>query len=253
MPRTARVKSATGIYHIMIRGINRQNIFEDEEDNRKFIEILGKCKAISKFEIYAYCLMGNHAHILIKEQEEAIDQIFKRIGSRYVYWYNRKYKRIGHLFQDRYKSEPVEDNAYFMTVLRYILQNPVQAGLCNKIEKYNWSSYKEYINGKGITDIGFVLGILSPKVEDQKEVFIEFINTSNNDRCLEIEEKKNRKTDEEARTLIRKKFKMEAYGIQNLSYEKQINILKYLKNQNDISIRQISRITGLTVHKVFKA
>ena len=253
MPRTARIKITTGIYHIMLRGINRQNIFEDDEDNEIFIQIMRKCKEISKFEIYAYCLMGNHVHVLIKEKEEGIDQIFKRIGSRYVYWYNRKYERIGHLFQDRYKSEPVEDDEYFMTVLRYILQNPVKAGLCCKIEEYNWSSYNEYLQGNGITDIQFALEILSPKKEEQREVFIEYINISNNDQCLEVKEKKNRTSDEEVRKLIRKKFKIDPPAIQSLSYEKQISILKYLKNQDGISMRQISRITGFTVNKIFKA
>jgi REP element-mobilizing transposase RayT len=74
--------------------------------------------------------MGTHVHLLIKEETEALGKIMKRIGVRYVYWYNRKYERSGHLFQDRYKSEPVDDDGYFMTVLRYIHQNPRKSGLC---------------------------------------------------------------------------------------------------------------------------
>lgn len=253
MPRTARIKSASGIYHIMLRGINRQNIFEDEEDKEKFIQTLTKCKELSKFEIYAYCLMGNHVHILIKEIEEGIDQIFRRIGSRYVYWYNRKYERIGHLFQDRYKSEPVEDEVYFMTVLRYILQNPLKAGLITKIEEYKWSSYNEYLKVNNLTEVQVAFEILSKKKEEQKDTFIEYINMPNSDKCLEFEEKKNRILDEDVRKLIKKQFKIEVPAIQNLSNEKQVNILKYLKNQDGISMRQISRITGFTVNKVFKS
>jgi len=86
-----RVKSETGIYHIMLRGINQQIIFNDEEDIEKFLEVLKKCKAISEFKIYAYCFMNNHVHILLKEGKEELGQIFKRIGVRYVYWYNLKY------------------------------------------------------------------------------------------------------------------------------------------------------------------
>ncbi len=133
MPRQARKKSESGIYHIMLRGINQQQIFEDEEDNTKFIQVLKDCKAVSEYKILAYCLMGNHVHILIKIEKEPIEQVFKRICGRYVYWYNVKYQRVGHLFQDRFKSEPVEDDAYLMTVIRYIHQNPVKAGLCEKI------------------------------------------------------------------------------------------------------------------------
>ena len=108
----------------MIRGINQQNIFSVDEDYEKFIAILAKYHKKSEYEIYAYCLMGNHVHLLIKEGREALPHAMKRIGTSYVSWYNWQYNRKGHLFQDRYKSEPVEDDVYFLTVLRYIHQNP---------------------------------------------------------------------------------------------------------------------------------
>lgn len=111
MPRQARKKSASGIYNIMLRGINQQVIFEDEEDNNKFIETIKTYKAISGYKIYAYCLMSNHVHLLLKVEKEDLDLIIKRIAGSYVYWYNWKYHRRGHLFQDRFKSEPVEDGA----------------------------------------------------------------------------------------------------------------------------------------------
>lgn len=111
MPRQARKKSASGIYHIVLRGINQQVIFEDEEDNNKFIETIKTYKAISGYKIYAYCLMSNHVHLLLKVEKEDLDLIIKRIAGSYVYWYNWKYHRRGHLFQDRFKSEPVEDGA----------------------------------------------------------------------------------------------------------------------------------------------
>ena len=81
MPRQARKKSESGIYHAMLRGINQQQIFEDAEDCDKFIQILQECKAISGFKLFAYCLMGNHIHLLIKPEDEPIEQVFKRIGA----------------------------------------------------------------------------------------------------------------------------------------------------------------------------
>lgn len=86
MARIARRKSGTNIYHIMIRGINQQNKFEDEEDNRRFIQILARYRKDIEFEIYAYCLMGNHIHLLIKEGNEELANTMKRIGVSYVYW-----------------------------------------------------------------------------------------------------------------------------------------------------------------------
>ena len=145
MPRQARRKSESGIYHIMLRGINRQVIFEDEEDNLKFLETLKNYKAVSGYKLFAYCLMSNHIHLLLRVEKEYLDLIIKRIAGSYVYWYNWKYKRNGHLFQDRFKSEPVEDDAYFLTVIRYIHQNPIKAGLSKTIDDYKFSSYNEYI------------------------------------------------------------------------------------------------------------
>ena len=117
MPRQARKKSSAGIYHIMLRGVNQQQIFEDGEDCDKFLQVLKDCKAISEFKLFAYCLMGNHIHILLQETNEPIELLMKRIATRFVYWYNIKYQRVGHLFQDRFKSEPIENDAYFLTVL----------------------------------------------------------------------------------------------------------------------------------------
>ena len=105
----------------MLRGINRQVIFEDDEDCEKYLQCLKECKAANGFVLYAYCLMGNHIHLLMKEMKEPLELIFKRIGSRYVFWYNWKYKRSGHLFQDRFKSEPINDDRQFIAVLRYYI------------------------------------------------------------------------------------------------------------------------------------
>lgn len=114
MPRAAREKSNSGVYHVMLRGINRQIIFLDDEDYEKYLQCFEECKSTSGYNLCAYCLMGNHIHLLLKEEKEPLELTFKRLGARYVFWYNWKYKRSGHLFQDRYKSEAVEDDAYFL-------------------------------------------------------------------------------------------------------------------------------------------
>jgi len=144
MPRLAREKCESNIYHVMLRGAGQQQIFEDAEDSERFLKILAECKQISGFALYAYCLMGNHVHLLIKEQCETLEQIVKRIATRYVYWFNVKYARCGHLFQDRFRSEPVKDRRYFLTVLCYIHQNPIKAGICEDLDQYVYSSYREY-------------------------------------------------------------------------------------------------------------
>ena len=246
MPRHARRKSESGVYHIMLRGINKQVIFEDEEDNFKFLETLKKYKAISGYKIFAYCLMSNHVHLLLKVEKEDIDLIIKRIASSYVYWYNWKYKRNGHLFQDRFKSEPVENDSYFLTVVRYIHQNPLKAGVCKSIDGYNFSSYNEYVKKADLVDTDFCLGIID------KEQFLDFNNEYNEDVCLEIEKDNFRLTDDEAREIIFKISKCRTITqFQNLNIDKRDKCLKLLR-VNGLSIRQISRLTGIGFNVVRK-
>ena len=243
MPRLSRVKSNTGVYHIMLRGINQQLIFEDDEDNEKFLEILGFCKTLSGFELYSYCLMGNHIHILLKTINEDLDLIFKRIGARYVYWYNRKYKRTGHLFQDRFRSEPVCDDTYFLTVLRYIHQNPMKAKLCKNPDDYKWSSYNEYINNSydnSIVDTAFALN-MTGIVE-----LIMYTNMSNTDNCLEYAERKFVPTDVEARKLMMELCKCNTTeGVKAFNTQQRDEYIRALVNSG-ISVRQLSRISGVS-------
>lgn len=241
MPRAAREKSNSGIYHVMLRGVNQQQIFEEKEDYEKFIKILQDCKEICRYELYAYCLMGNHIHILLRVDKEPLETVFRRIGSRFVYWYNIKYERHGHLFQDRYKSEPIDDDAYFIVALRYILRNPIKAGLCNKAKDYQYSSFKDYISlaENTLSDTQKGLELIG------RDKFEDYINTENDDRCLEIQATKNIKvTDEKAKQIILKKAKCDnVSAFQELPKAKRDKLLKVLKEQG-LSIRQISRLTG---------
>jgi REP element-mobilizing transposase RayT len=244
VPRYAREKSESGIYHIMIRGINRQDIFEDNDDRQRFIETIKKYKTVSKYEVHGYCLMSNHVHMLIKEVEEPISMAIKRICGSYVYWYNMRYNRCGHLFQERYKSEIVEDEGYYLTVLRYIHQNPVNAGLSTHVKEYEWSSYREYIGKTEITDIDLALELFSDDRRKAVELFDKYMNEENDDKCLEYS-KKSAKTDKEVRGYF------VAAGVNNISdlqhqeKFKRDEIIRVVKSIDGVSIRQLSRITGI--------
>ncbi len=245
MPRAARIKSSTGIYHVMLRGINRQTIFCDEEDNEKFVQVLSECKKICGYELYGYCLMGNHIHLLIKEENERLEQIFKRIGTRYVYWYNWKYKRSGHLFQDRFKSEAVETDAYFITVLRYIHQNPMKAGFCENLSDYKWSSYKEYIFMPDLADTDFAMELMC------RDDFERYMHEQNDDKALDIDEKV-RLTDAELIVKIYDELGIKSVMIQAEPKEKQLKLIKEILNFEGVSSRQISRVTGISANIIWK-
>ncbi|AOT71794.1 transposase [Geosporobacter ferrireducens] len=245
MPRMPRIKSKSGIYHIVMRGINRQIVFEDEEDCHKFIQNLQKYKEISEYKLYAYCLMGNHLHLLLMEDKEPLETVMRRICGSYVLWYNKKYGRIGYLFQDRFKSEPVEDDAYFLTVLRYILRNPVKAGIVTKVEDYLWTNYTDYIEGKYQTDTDFALDILNVDREQAVMKFIEFIDKDNDDKCLEIKESRQI-TDNDAIKIIKDHCNVErGLDLQMIDVDKRNSYIKELKNEYGLSIRQIERLTGI--------
>lgn len=247
MPRQARRKSESGIYHVLLRGINQQQIFEDNEDFEKFLQVLKDCKAISEYKLFAYCLMSNHIHLLIKEEKEPIEQIMKRIATRFVYWYNVKYQRVGHLFQDRFKSEPVGNDAYFMTVIRYIHQNPLKAGLCKDISAYKYSSYNDYFSNSDYIDKDFVFEIIP------FEIFEQFHKEIQNGNCLEIDNRTIiRVTDEQARKIIYKYSKCNNVSDFQKLNDKQRD--KYIETfrKKGLSIRQISRLTGVSFGVVRK-
>ena len=223
----------------MLRGINRQQVFEDNEDRERFLETLENYKDECGYRIYAYCLMGNHIHILLKEGKEDLTLIFKRIAGSFVYWYNWKYHRSGHLFQDRFKSEPVEDDGYFLTVLRYIHQNPVKAKLCKSAEEYLYSSMCEYLTFPKLTDTTFALSMIS------KEQLIEYHQQENEDHCMDMEEG-FRLTDEDAKQLILEIAKCQsASEFQQLDLSERNTYIHKL-HEKGVSIRQISRLTGIS-------
>ena len=153
MPRKLRVPSPTGIYHVMLRGINRDDIFLDDIDFMKMEKILRSlAKPVDKqgnpkspiCKIFAYCLMTNHIHLLIAELNESISDTVKRLGVAYASYFNKRRKRSGPLFEGRFRSEPVDEADYFVTLLHYIHYNPVKAGMVKTPGWYKWSSWHEY-------------------------------------------------------------------------------------------------------------
>ena len=245
MPRGARKKSNTGIYHVVVRGINKQRIFEDEQDYRKFLEIIKSTQDKSGYIVYAYCLMSNHIHLLVKEGNENLGNTFRRIGASFVYWYNWKYSRRGHLFQDRYKSEPVETDRYFLTVLRYIHQNPTKAGIVKEIGKYPWSSYREYTTKQEICDTTFALKLFSKDYQEALELWQKFNHNENNDQCMEYDDG-TRLNDTEATELIQNIVGVKIPAeIQRYEKQKRNLVIKKLKDQG-LPIRQLARLTGIS-------
>lgn len=263
MARYARILSSSSIYHIMLRGINRTEIFFDDDDRERFIDTLQRMKAKGEYEIYAYCLMDNHIHLLIKEIKEPMKKIMKRIGVSYAYYINNKYKRVGHLFQDRYRSEAIEGEPYLLAAARYIHNNPVKAGMVNEAKEYPWSSYKDYTEKTrtAVVEIEPVISMFSKDKEKAVKLFEEYTKESNSIGFIDINEEN-----------IKRNTSVSMYDTKNRiteilkENETDVTTFRDLKNKTDrdrilreikeiigIPIRQLSIMLGVSKDIIFRA
>ena len=241
----------------MMRGINHQVIFEDEEDNHYFLDCINRMGFINDDDgtpiaqgctYYAYCLMGNHFHLLIREREETIAQTIKRIADAYVYYYNRKYQRSGHLFKERFRSEPVNDMDYFTTLLCYIHQNPVKAGIVASVKDYAYSSWHEY-SGEVFpqAQICHVEAVLRRLPFEELS---ELVNTPLPEKMgiIDIDDEvvRHRLSEEQVKQLLAMYSQTSnATEFQQLGRPHQSEIINLLRKQG-ASIRQLERLTGLS-------
>ncbi|MFD1849541.1 REP-associated tyrosine transposase [Oceanobacillus bengalensis] len=259
MPRQARVKSRSGVYHVMLRGANKQEIFHDDEDCIRFLDTIERYKIKSQMQVFAWCLMNNHVHLLLKEGNEDISITMKRIGVSFVSYYNQKYNTVGHLFQDRFRSENVESRRYLLTVVRYIHQNPVKAGIVNKVDAWRWSSCPTYYSESPVSDRlldrAFVLSLFSTNLKVAMAEFKVFNEKKNDDDCLDDKVNERRRlTDEEARLeIIQLLGGLDIAQVKALPRLNRNNVLRKVKAVEGISNRQAARILGVSPNLIFKA
>ena len=251
MTRPLRTSSSTGIHHVMLRGMNRQIIFEQSDDYQRFINLLRQMvfptdelgrPLAPRCRIYAYCLMPNHVHLVIRDGSESLSAVIKRIAAAYALYYNKKYDHYGHLFQDRFKSEPVNDEAYFIMLLRYVHQNPVAGGLCQCVEDYKWSSWEEY--NKRSNDICEITAVTEwMSIEELKELVNEPLSKAV--QVLDYDRRKGSIKDDDIT-----EFLVNTYGLnhpidlQLYSKDRRTEILRVAREYG-ASIKQLSRLTGI--------
>ena len=145
MPRKTRIEIEGGLYHVITRGNGRQDIFHSREDHDKFLQLLIAQKYKLPFYLYAYCLMTNHLHLLIERREDDIGRIMQRVLTGYTQYYNRRYKKVGHVLQGRYRSVLCQSDKYLTTLMRYIHLNPVKARMVATASDHPFSSHRAYL------------------------------------------------------------------------------------------------------------
>lgn len=256
MPRESRKdkKSFTGVYHIILRGINSQSIFLENMDREKFINEIKRTKEKYNYKLYAYVLMDNHLHMLIKEENESISKIMQSLATRYAMYFNKKYERIGHLFYNRFHSKKVETKNYLLNVQRYIHKNPQNEGMC-KIEEYKWSSYQEYLENEKITDTDFILSFFDENKEQAIKLWKSYHSVNNENSYEEKNEFeiKRKLTDDEAIKKIKRKLKIEnILEIQKYRIEDRDKIIKKICLIQGIRREQLARIIGISKRTIYR-
>lgn len=192
MARKKRVWYPGAVYHITNRGNRRSDIFRDEEDYQVYLDNLRQVKKRYPFEIYSYCLMTNHIHLQIETFDVEIWHIMKDINQYYTKYFNNKYSLIGHLFQGRYKSEVIEDNAHNIQTSRYIHLNPVSASMVELPIDYKWSSYDIYMGKREdeLVNDKKILSYFNNCSRDLYKNYVEskIIRKENNEKILDLME-----------------------------------------------------------------
>ncbi|MFZ7119700.1 MAG: transposase [Eubacteriaceae bacterium] len=253
MARTPRKISETKYYHIMIKGNDDKGIFIDDEDKWIILNIVRKKLKMQALTMYAYCIMETHAHFLIKEDKENISDIMKRINISYASYFNKKYNRVGHVFQDRFKSECIDCEKNLLPVIRYIHNDPTEY-IVNQLN-YKWSSYQEYIHKNIqtlIVENEKILSLFAEEYDEAIKKFIQYSNVENNDIFLDVEES--------IENIINKMIERYLYKnnirLKDLGYKKniryRIDLILMIKDKGNLSIRKIAQLLNLSRGMVYK-
>lgn len=220
MPRYPRSYIQTIFFHVITQGINKSYIFENAEDIKYYIKIMYQLEKEQNIKLIAYCIMNNHAHMLIKTEKVAeLSKYMHRLNTIYAIYYNKKYSRVGYIFRNRYKSEGIYNEEHLYNCIKYIYDNPVKAGICKSAQEYPYSNYKNY--NKDIKG---------------NYVFLD-VDVDNQQLCREIIEEFLR-----VNSLEKQELKKEGYKLKEL-----INILK---KEHNISLRQIAKELDINREKI---
>lgn len=240
MPRIAREKLETCFYHVIVQGIAKEYIFEEEEDIKTYIYLIKKYCDTHKVKIIAYCMMNNHGHFLLyTEDSRELSKAMQRLNITYGKYYNKKNKRIGYVFRDRFLSEPIRTERQLLNCIVYIHNNPVKAHMVEEINKYKYSSYNEYIKGEGIATkdiIKLVFGTLLEYIEQFKKIH----NNYEEDEFMEAFAEKEDKYKE----IIKKYLEKQRTTIEEIATNKDKvkEFLREVRDKRGVPNRRLAEI-----------
>ncbi|MFZ5943124.1 MAG: REP-associated tyrosine transposase [Bacillota bacterium] len=256
MVRQARKVSPTDYYHIMMRGNNREKIFTKEEQKKYILQLIKKFEEEDLIEIAAYCLMDNHVHFVVKGELTNLSSALKKINIKYAMKFNKEANRVGHVFQDRYKSEIITDEKYLLNVIRYVHNNPIKAKMVNGVGEYKWSSYNEYLSNISMIvsqqQKEFIMELFACK----KDLFIEFHEEIDLGEYLDTKEEIVFNRNEIAQSIIGDFCVFKGItDIRQLTNKPEYleELIRKLLDGTKLSHRQIARILEISNSIVHKA
>lgn len=253
MARRARDKGSNCIYHIVERGNERKDIFNNDDDKLRFIDTLIRVKHKFNYKIYAYCLMDNHVHLLIDDNGSDISDIMHSINVSYVCYFNKVYSRCGHLFQNRFDSSIVDNANYLLEASRYIHNNPVKANMVENPIDYKWSSYNAYMGEhtmlNSFVDTSLILSSMSYQTGTAIEKYKEYVTTCRKYIYKHIDaiyEEKNINSINNAKEYFEKLLGQYNITLSEINNNKGLrkNIIKELYNTMNLKYEDIGMLFG---------
>ena len=235
--RTGRKKCESDVYHVVVRGVGKQILFEDDADRRFFLDTLSDQRAGYGVQLYAWCLMSNHVHLLLRAPLEDISAMMRALETRYAGFFNTRHARTGTLFQGRFTSVPVESDEQLLQAVRYIHHNLAGAG--EPIDS-PWSSFRDYVGKRGSIDVdtAFVMELFGGKPS-----FLRLHDSE--DRSYAQHLPRHRVTDTQALSIAKDVLgKVGPHGLKAIDKASRDELLVRLKEAG-LSVRQISRITSI--------
>lgn len=249
MTHPQRKQSESGFYHVFARGNGRQVIFEDASDNERFLSCLANALEDSDVKLYAYCLMSNHYHLVIESSPESLSRFAYTLNCDYAKYFNKVHNHAGHLFQDRFSSEPIENDEYFLAAIRYVHRNPLESHMTPTCD-YPWSSYAAYTEAPASGPAS------SSPVPLQTDLALDMLGSIDAFRTFHAHSGKQSFNDDNP---IRTQFstaEVVAIAREALSGADPVNVKSLPKQARDrdvrllrskrLSIRQIALVTGIS-------
>ena len=243
MPRQARKDLITNFVHIMAQGINKEYIFQEDFFKKKYWSIVQKKVKDYNINLISYCIMDNHVHIVAHyEKTEDLTAFMKRTHTAYAKWYNCYKNRVGYVFRDRYKTEPILDIHHLYSCINYVHNNPVKAKIVEKAESYQYSSYKNYLSDEYILT-SKILELLHISLEDAKEIFIK-------SKDLDIYSFRKKSPEEIIEKYLKDK---EASCIKEIICKKNIRDLVVLLKENaNLNYKEIAELLNISRATLFR-